>query len=284
MFYLLCEHLGVCATQNCGATLVHHVTLGPKAPKMGKRGVGSAGHVGLHVDLTDVVALLCARQNPDNPPSHAASTLALYNELNARHPELMPLLKAGTPWYRMGEHGIDEPTSPYSVPIFSLSSKGGKVSCRYNRAWQTRPDDSAPYITSDHRHAFDIIDKVANEIKLRFEFRPGDIQFVSNLTAFHGRDKHAAAGVPGEARWLMRGWMFVPGFRSVADEALLRHGLIRHGNLGITAKELAAALAKAPHNFDAGAGKDATLDFPQPRRPDGAPIRSVPGAARHLNP
>ena len=28
MYFLLCEHVGVCVTQNCGATLVHHVTLG----------------------------------------------------------------------------------------------------------------------------------------------------------------------------------------------------------------------------------------------------------------
>jgi hypothetical protein len=91
MYYLLCEHIGVCVTQNCGATLIHHVTLGPKAPKMGKRGVGSAGHVGLHVDLTDVVGLLCVRQNPDNPPSHAASTLALYNELKARYAQRIRL-------------------------------------------------------------------------------------------------------------------------------------------------------------------------------------------------
>jgi hypothetical protein len=79
--------------------LVHHVTLGARAPRMGKRKVGSPGHVGLHVDLTDVVALLCVRQNPDNPLSHAASTLTLYNEIRAKHPHLLPLLQKGVPWF-----------------------------------------------------------------------------------------------------------------------------------------------------------------------------------------
>jgi hypothetical protein len=171
----------------------------------------------------------------------------------------------------MGEHGTDEATTPYRVPIFSRTD--GRISCRYNRSWQTRPDATA--LAPEYHRAFDVIDAIASEIKLTFEFQPGDIQLVSNLTAFHGRDAHATVAKPEDTRWLMRAWMFIPGFRPLADEAVERHGLIRHGNLGLTAKELAAALSQAPAGFDAGPAS--TLTFPQPRRADGAPIRCLSG-------
>jgi hypothetical protein len=166
--------------------------------------------------------------------------------------------------------------------------------------------------------------RISSEIKLEFEFKPGDIQLVSNLTAFHGRDAHAPVEAPGKERWLMRTWMYLPRFRPLADEAVDRYvvvrlsfvcswfgvraaiwerwprdgaggvfqiaitlppsppthtdarfGVIRHGNLGLTAREFVDALASAPKGFDPST--DTTLTFPQPRRSDGAPIRSVLG-------
>lgn len=63
-----------------------------------------------------------------------------------------------------------------------------------------------PYITPEHRRAFGIVDKVADEIKLRFEFRPADIQFVFKP---HGVPRSGQArrsrGTPGDAWWLTRG-------------------------------------------------------------------------------
>lgn len=270
MYFLLCEHIGVCVTQNCSASLVHHVTVGPKAPKMGVRTVGHLGHVGLHVDLTDVVALLCVRQNPDNPKSHAASTLALYNEIKARHPEILPLLQKGTPWSRMGEHGHEEPRTPYDVPIFALSPRG-QVSCRYNRGWQERPAEGVP-LPPEYQRAFDIIDSIAAEIRVEFQFKEGDIQLVSNLTAFHGRAAHGPVDQPGSERWLMRTWMYLSDFRVLPDEPLNRYGVVRHGNLGLTAQELARALDEAPPNFVPGVNN--VLKWPQSRRADGCPLRA----------
>ena len=57
----------------------------------------------------------------------------------------------------MGEHGLDETSTPYSVPIFSVGG-GGRVSCRYNRGWQEIPD--AGVTVSEKLHdAFDVIDR-----------------------------------------------------------------------------------------------------------------------------
>jgi hypothetical protein len=196
--------------------------------------------------------------------------MTLYNELVAHHPDALPVLKQGAPWFRQGEHGFDERITPFSVPIFSVAD--GQVSCRYNRGWQERPDEGIA-VSDEHHRAFDIIDKVAGDIKYEFEFKRGDIQLVSNLTAFHGRDAHAPAETAGTERWLMRTWLYLPDFRPVVDPAINRLGILRHGNLGLTAAELAHALSSGPSGLQPG--PDVTLDFLQPRRPDGAPLRTI---------
>merc|ERR1719387_3189561 len=115
MYFLFCSHLGTCVTQNSDAGLIHYVTDGKIRPNMGGRGVGNPGVVGLHVDLTDVVSLLCVRQAPDDPPSRVASSVTVYNQMLLRHPEMLPLLAEGFPWTRMGENNADEEeATPYN--------------------------------------------------------------------------------------------------------------------------------------------------------------------------
>lgn len=83
-----------------------------------------------HVDLADCVGLFCVRQAPDDPPSLAASSMTVYNELLRRHPEWLPRLYEGYPWTRMEEEAPGEsPVSDYRVPVFSAAA--GTVTCRF---------------------------------------------------------------------------------------------------------------------------------------------------------
>lgn len=100
LYWGLCTHLGSGVTQNSEAGLVHCVTDGTLRPQQGTRGVGSPGPVGLHIDLADCVALLCIRQAPEDPQSIVASTMTVYNEILAHHPEWLPRLYAGFIWTR----------------------------------------------------------------------------------------------------------------------------------------------------------------------------------------
>ncbi|MDP7548040.1 MAG: TauD/TfdA family dioxygenase [Alphaproteobacteria bacterium] len=246
MYYGLCRHIGMAMTQNSDAGLIHYVTAGALKPNQGSRAVGFPKFVRLHVDLMDIVTLLCVRQADDAPQSHLASSTTIYNEILKRRPDLMPRLRAGFEWDRMGEHAAGEtPTSGYRVPLFSQVN--GVVSCRYNRSWMASANARKKQSMPEGDEAIlDLIDEIAAETRLAFPFQNGDIQFCNNYTTLHGRDAHAVERQEDRMRVLMRIWLNVPGFRQFSDEAVVRYGIGCHGNLGWSAADLAAQRNKSP--------------------------------------
>ena len=95
MYWGFCSHLGTGLTQNGDATFIHYVTDGKLRPSQGRRGVGFPKESKLHIDLTDIVSLLCVQQAPDDPPSRVASSTAIYNEMLKRNPKALPRLYEG---------------------------------------------------------------------------------------------------------------------------------------------------------------------------------------------
>lgn len=246
MYYGLCRHVGTAMTQNSDGGLIHYVTAGALKPNQGNRSVGFPKFVRLHVDLMDIVSLLCVRQAEDAPHSHLASSTTIYNEILKRRPDLMPRLQEGFEWDRMDEHGAGEnPTSGYQVPLFSRT--GGIVSCRYNRTWMNNANIRKGEPMSEADEAIlDLIDEIAAETRLAFPFQDGDVQFCNNYTTLHGRDAHAVEQNEDRMRVLMRIWLNVPEFRQFADEAVVRYGIGCHGQLGWTAEDLADGHNKIP--------------------------------------
>jgi len=238
MYWGLASHVGTGVTQNSQADLIHYVTDGKFRPHQGTRKVGAPGRVGLHVDLSDCVALLCVRQAPDDPPSRLASSMHIYNELLRHHPEALSWLYEGFQWDRKDEHGETEsPTSGYRVPIFSQSE--GVVSCRYNRNWITEATQRlGTSFTPEQNAIFDFMDNVATESCLEFPFHAGDIQFANNYTVLHGRAEHEEVPDEDKKRVLFRLWLDFPETRPFIDEGIVRYGVVRHGALGWSAEEL----------------------------------------------
>jgi len=237
-YWGLCAHLGTGLTQNSDATLIHYVTEGRLRPNQGTRGVGRPDESPLHVDLTDCVSLLCVRQAPDDPPSWLASSTRVFNELLDEHADALPPLLDGFEWDRMGEHGEGEsPTSGYRVPVFSVAD--GRVSCRYNRYWMAAAmRRHGTHNTPEQRAALDLVDRIAAKHRFAFRVEPGDIQFANNYTVMHGRAGHEAEPDEGRMRLLMRIWIDFAEGRPVVDEAIIRYGIVRHGNLGWTAEDV----------------------------------------------
>ena len=115
LYWGLCCHVGEGVTQNSEGGFIHYVTDGARRPRQGTRGVGLPQETPLHVDLTDIVSLLCVRQAPDDPPSRVASATHLYNEILRRRPDVLERLFTGFEWGRMGEHAAGEPASSGST-------------------------------------------------------------------------------------------------------------------------------------------------------------------------
>ena len=237
----LCSHIGLGLTQNGDATFIHYVTDGKRRPSQGRRGVGFPKEAKLHIDLTDVVSLLCVRQAPDDPPSWVASSMNAYNGILRSRPEALKRLYEGFEWDRMDEHGNGEsPTSGYKVPVFR--QRGGTVSCQYNRNWiENAAERTGNPLSPEETAAFDLMDAIAFQDRFEFSFREGDIQFCNNYTAMHGRAAHAVIDEEQQKRVLMRIWLDMPGdVRPFIDDGLIRYGNGRHGQIGWSCQEVLA--------------------------------------------
>lgn len=238
LYWGLCSHLGTPLTQNGEGGFIHYVTVGRRRPSQGTRGVGFPQRTPLHVDLMDVVSLVCVRPAPDDPPSWIASAPAIFNEILRRRPDLLPRLYEGFEWDRMEEHGEGEtPSSGYRVPLFSEAD--GELSCRYNRHWMIKALERQGGVPEDVSAIFDLFDEIADELRFEFPFRAGDIQLCNNYTVLHGRAAHEPESEEHRQRLLMRVWLDVPGFRRFSDEAVVRYGVGRHGRLGWSAADVA---------------------------------------------
>ena len=232
------------------------MTDGKLRPRQGTRGVGNPGKVNLHVDLADCVGLYCVRQAPDDPHSHVASSMTVYNELLRHHPEWLPRLYRGFVWNRAEEEAPGEvPVSDYLVPAFSVAQ--GRVSCRFNSSWIKRGMERAGTPpTVEDLEIFDFIQATAAAHSFAFPLHPGDIVWCNNYTVFHGRAGHEPVADESRKRLLLRIWIDLPEVRPFADEGRIRYGVIRHGKLGWTAADLLAGNHHTPHR----------------RRADGVPV------------
>lgn len=247
IYWGLCAHLGTGVTQNSEAGLIHYVTDGKMRPQQGTRDVGNPRPIGLHVDLSDCVALFCVRQAPDDPHSAVASAMTIYNEILRQHPEWLPKLYEGFIWNRAGEEAAGEaPVSDYKVPVFS--EKEGTVTCRFNGGWIKRGlERIGETLTDQEAEIFDFISATAAANSFSFPLHKGEIAFCNNYTVLHGRAGHEPIADEEQKRVLLRIWLDLPDVRNFADEGRIRYGVIRHGNLGWTANDLLSGNNKIPH-------------------------------------
>ena len=124
----------------------------------------------------------------------------------------------------------------------------GRRGCRYNRNWITKAfERKAENISPEDCALFDLFDEIAQENRFEFEFAPGDVQFANNYVTLHGRSSHVPARSEESTRLLMRIWFNIDNIRVFSDEAIVRHGILRHGKLGWTAEDLVNGIEGLAH-------------------------------------
>ncbi|MFO0547770.1 MAG: TauD/TfdA family dioxygenase [Polyangiaceae bacterium] len=247
-FWCFGLHLGVPGAQNPAGDLLGHVRdeaadrLPPKlnrAPRLdpaeGVRQYRTRHAIDFHCDLADVVGLLCLETAATGGRSRIASSVAAYNELLARRPDLASRLYEPFLLDTKGEGGV-----PY-FPVIPCAHAAGELRTFWHAGYFRSVErvTGARPIDPRGREVLELYDEIMNEpgFALEMDLEPGDIQLVSNHTVVHGRTGYEDAradGEPTRQRHLLRLWLSLPeprplGLRWRAERARARlvAGLVR---------------------------------------------------------
>jgi hypothetical protein len=222
IFYLLGLHFGEPMRQNRLGDLLEHVyatsdktMADPTALSAKVRDV-----LPFHSDSSDVVALMCLRPALEGGASCLVSGAQIYNEILARRPDLAPLLFEPVHWdWRRQDHNA--PANTYTSPIISITDGVFSMyaGALYIFTAQDYPD--VPPLTPQQVEVLELFDEITYEpgMAIEMDFRPGDIQWLSNYAALHSRTRFVDHSEPQRRRHLLRIWLqrrggrpLVPGF------------------------------------------------------------------------
>ena len=227
-------HLGIARSQNAKGHLLGHVTdVGADLNNPKTRIYQTTKRQTFHTDSTDVVGLLCLREAMEGGDSLLVSTITLYNEMQARNPDLAPLLFEPLATDRRGE--VPDGMEPwFEIPV--LNWHMGKLTGLYQRTYidsaERLPD--APRLSDKHRAALDAWDALTNDpdLHLKMRLQPGDMQFVYNHHLLHDRTGFTDWPDAEKRRHLLRLWLAIPGDRELPPVFAQRYGSIEVGNRG----------------------------------------------------
>jgi hypothetical protein len=227
-------HLGNARSQNAKGHLLGHVRdLGLATSDPNVRTYQTTERQHFHTDSCDIVGLLCLKTAKSGGLSSLTSSMAIYNAMATRRPDLVARLFRPFPTDRRGE--VPAGKKPFfEIPIYNDYS--GHLSVLYSR----------PYIHSGQRFAearrlepediaaLDLFDELANDSDLRLdmELRPGDMQFVHNHTILHDRTAFEDWPDTEKKRHLLRLWLAAPGARPLPPIYAERYGSITIGDRG----------------------------------------------------
>jgi hypothetical protein len=208
MFWALGTHFGRGVSQSARGDLLGLVRdETPPGQPESARGYTSRRELSLHVDLGQIVGLMCVRQGRSGGESQYASGLAIYNEIRAKRPDLMPILTRGFPYHRRGEEApMQPPITPYDIPVFS--ERDGRISVFMvreiiNAAFR----DLQRAFTPQEIAAIDTFRTTAEALQFETRLEPGEATFLNNYTILHARSEFADWDEPERKRLMLRLWL-----------------------------------------------------------------------------
>jgi hypothetical protein len=207
-FWGIGHHLGVPGAQNPDEELLGHVRdYGEAEHNPAVRLYRTRATIDFHCDAADVVGLACLRPARAGGQSRIVSTVTLFNELAARHPELVPRLFEP---FKLDGRGENRPGSrPYSE-VAPCRFSGSELRTFYHSEYFRSVERLEGVSLSDaERTVLDIYDAVAADpaVHLDMWLEPGDLQFVSNHTIAHARTAYEDDADPARRRHLLRLWL-----------------------------------------------------------------------------
>ena len=209
IFYGLGLYLGEPLRQNPRGDMLGHVfDQGRKFGAQNVRGYQTRAYLPFHTDSCEIVGLLCLRPAKSGGASSISSSVAVYREIERRHPEYLAPLHRGYRYIRREAAATAMAVTDYAVPVYGVED--GVVSCRFIPTQiEAAAEKLGQPIRGLERDALDAVIKLSSEppFRLDMNLEQGDIQFVNNYTVLHSRTDYEDWPEPGRERHMIRLWL-----------------------------------------------------------------------------
>lgn len=225
------QHFGEAISQNGKGHLLGHVAnLGLNYADPEVRGYQTNARLSYHSDLADVVALLCLRTPKAGGLSSIVSSTTVWNELVRQRPEHARTLLEPFHYTRWGE--IPAGKAPFeAIPVFAPWR--GRIFANYVRSAIVKAQKlpGVPPLTQQQIAALDFLDSLCADptLHLDMDFRPGDIQLLSNHFILHSRTAYEDWEEVDKRRHLLRLWLACPNAPDLPPFMYERFGVTASG-------------------------------------------------------
>lgn len=238
-YWCLGHHLGMPGAQNPQGDLLGHV----RDQRTGGdvRYYRTNKELAVHTDTADVVGLLCLQKAKSGGLSRIASSVAVFNELMATKPHLIPALFKPFYFDTKGEGGVR------AFPIAPCRYADGELRTFWQSDYyrEALAIPGVPPLSAADQELLDSYDAIANrpEFYLDMDLQPGDIQLISNHTILHARTTFEDYPELERRRHLLRLWISLPEKKSLKLRLLTAQswaGLVATATREIVRARLAA--------------------------------------------
>ena len=206
--------LGKPISQNSYGDLLGHVRDEGRRYRTTSNLKGARGYLGneallFHADLGDAVGLLCLAKAKQGGLSSITSSMTVYNEILAQHPEYLPAYYRGFPYLNLEADGDQ---SEWRNPIYTYHHGMLSLAIRRNTIETARMN--GVYFSELEQAALQYLDKTAARADLRLDMalEPGDVQLLNNYVVMHSRTEFVDD--PARPRHMLRLWLQLPNGRS----------------------------------------------------------------------
>ncbi len=194
------------------------------------RGPNTRRKLSFHSDRCDVIGFLCLQQARSGGENLLVSSMAIYNEIGQRRPDLLAVLMQPFFYKR---HTVDpgNPNPFCQQPVFSFTEghfASSLLRVLIDRAYD---DPQTPEMTDLQREALDLVEMVADDpaFHVRLMQQPGDILLLNNWVTLHRRTAFEDEDDPAKRRHLLRLWLAMPNSRPISPLFLENYGATAAG-------------------------------------------------------
>jgi len=226
-FWAIGRHLGdgVLSQNKHGHVLGHVTDLGESRSNPSQRGPYSREEIPFHVDCCDVVGLLCLEVSKSGGDSSLVSSVAVYNEMLKRRPDLAEVLSE--PLYRDRRDEVPPGMGPwYRLAVFHFHRGYFSASIEPTYIGSAHRFDDVPEMSPAQKEAMALAQSLSEELRFDTGFNRGDMQFCNNHVVFHTRRAYRDHEDPAKKRHLLRLWLKALDGRPLPSAFYERHGTV----------------------------------------------------------